>query len=139
MPQLINIPCHIQNQSKFVVRLPKLTITMINKVTIGAQKLRVMQLLGLTVRIVSAVSWDFPVHNLTKLLNLLKLLLFNWFTRTKYSHLFPMSHAYFSCFGSKCVWSMGVQPSIKIQLMDSRRYYQYTILMEKIKQRKVCQ
>ena len=47
---------------------------MIDKVTIRAQWLGIMLLLGMAVRVMSAFSGNFPVHGLTEPWNLLKLL-----------------------------------------------------------------
>ena len=47
---------------------------MIDKVTIRAHWLGIMLLLRMAVRVMSAFSWNFPVHDLTEPWNLLKLL-----------------------------------------------------------------
>ena len=48
---------------------------MIDKIAIRKQWLGIMLLLRKTVRVMPAISWKFPVHDLTELSNLLKLLL----------------------------------------------------------------
>ena len=52
----------------------RLKINMIDKVTIRAQWLGIMLLLGMAITVMSAFSWNFPVHGLTEPYNLLKLL-----------------------------------------------------------------
>ena len=71
---LTNFPSHIQKQLNFLYTILRLTINMIDKVTIRAQWLGIMLLLGMAVRVMSAFSWNFPVHDLTEPWNLLRLL-----------------------------------------------------------------
>ena len=73
LSQLTTVLSDVQKQLKFVDTTVKLTINTIDNVTIRAQRLGVMLLLGMTVRVMSVISWIFPVDDLTELLNLFNL------------------------------------------------------------------
>ena len=67
-------PLIYKKQLKYMSTILRLTNNMIDKVTIRAHWLGIMLLLRMAVRVISAFSWNFPVHDLTEPWNLLKLL-----------------------------------------------------------------
>ena len=62
-------------QLKFVDTTLTLTITMIHKMTIRTQWLGIFLLLGMTVRVMSLISWNFSVNDLIEPFNFLNYLI----------------------------------------------------------------
>ena len=75
LSQLTNVPSNLKKQLQFVNTTLTLTITMIGKVIIRTHLLGIMPFLGMTFRVMSAISSNFLVHDLTELSKLLNLLL----------------------------------------------------------------